>query len=68
MWAAEWPWGADMKLTPTAWLTNHGGELTAVSWSPDGKELATADKTGRVHTWGVFRAAPTGPPSKVCAP
>ncbi len=70
LWFADWSWGTDMKLAPMARLTNHGGELTAVSWSPDGKELATADKTGRVRIWGDFRAAaaPAGTLPEVRAP
>jgi serine/threonine protein kinase/WD40 repeat protein len=37
-------------------LTNHGGEVIAAAWSPDGKELATADRTGRVRVWGAGRS------------
>jgi hypothetical protein len=54
---------------PSVKLTNHGAAVVGATWSPDGKELATADRTGRVRIWGDINIRPSvGPPAEVPAP
>jgi WD40 repeat protein len=69
VWFADRFAGDNIKMAPMARLTNHGGEVVAATWTPDGKELATVDKTGRARVWGdVKAAAPTGGVPEVAAP
>ncbi|HEX4613205.1 MAG TPA: hypothetical protein VH092_33775, partial [Urbifossiella sp.] len=50
-------------------ITDHGGPLVSVAWSPDGKDLATVDKTGRVRIWTELKIDfPVGPPFEMKAP
>ena len=41
-------------------ISDHGGPVTSSAWSPDGKELATVDRTGRVRVWGGMKIDPPG--------
>jgi WD40 repeat protein len=41
-------------------ITDHGGPVVATTWSPDGKDLATVDRTGRVRVWGGMKIDPPG--------
>ncbi|HYH66680.1 MAG TPA: WD40 repeat domain-containing protein, partial [Urbifossiella sp.] len=41
-------------------ITDHGGPVFAATWSPDGKDLATVDRTGRVRVWGGMKIDPPG--------
>jgi len=41
-------------------ITEHGGPVIATTWSPDGKDLATVDRTGRVRVWGGMKIDPPG--------
>jgi WD40 repeat protein len=41
-------------------ITDHGGPVTSAVWSPDGKDLATVDRTGRVRVWGGMKIDPPG--------
>jgi len=45
-------WNLFMGRGPSVRLTNLGGPVVAVSFSPDGKGLATAEQSGRVRIWG----------------
>jgi hypothetical protein len=43
-------------------LERHAGSVQAVSWSPDGRHLATASADGTVLVWNPTTATTAGPP------
>jgi WD40 repeat protein/serine/threonine protein kinase len=46
-------------LTPPL---RHGGELTALAFSPDGRRLVTASRHGTARLWDTATGEPAGPP------
>jgi WD40 repeat protein len=69
IWHAGERRGANTAPKQAIRITDHGGPVVATTWSPDGKELATVDKTGRVRVWADLKVEyPAGPPFEMKAP
>ena len=62
-------WHVFHNSGPALRVSNFGGPVVGVSFSPDGKGLATAEQSGRVRIWGdVAIPSHVGPPNELSAP
>ena len=54
---------------PALRVSNFGGPVVGLSFTPDGKGLATVERSGRVRVWGdVSIPSHVGPPNELAAP